>query len=223
LSEKKLNSEGGMMKTDIIITAMLTILCFLLVTIVPCQADNNVFYGCAQKKKGNLRLVSDPSECKKSEYSVTLSSGVNPYDELKAFATGTITSYGSSGCQSSSEGCTITDQGTVEGNIIHNGTFTHSAVVLWTQSSPNGSGGICAPASGMLNITTPNGSTLTIQRTGTLCEVGMSGSSNYTFNSTYFITDGTKDFAGASGTGILICSVDSSGNVQGFAHGTINY
>jgi hypothetical protein len=210
------------MRKQTILISILTIFCFLIVTWLPCQADDNLLYGCVQKKKGNLRLVSDPSKCNKSEYPVTLS-GVNPYDELKAFATGTITSYGSPGCESSSAGCTITDQGTVAGNIIHNGTFTHSAIVLWTQSLPNGSGGICAPASGTLNITTPNGSTLTLQRTGTLCEVGASGSGKYTFNSAYFISDGTKDFAGASGTGVLICSVDSSGNVQGFAHGTIKY
>lgn len=214
------------MKKEPIIIAMVTIISFLLFAILPCQADDNVLYGCAQKKKGNLRLVSDPSKCNKSEYSVTLSEGnqqnQNPYDELLAFATGSLTSYGPVGCESSTAGCTITTGGTVEGNIVHNGTFINTGTVLWINSTPNGSGGHCAPASGTEITATPDGSTLTVQRTGMLCEVGASGSGKYTFNATYFITAGTKDFAGARGTGVMICSVDAStGNVFGFAHGTI--
>lgn len=209
------------MRKQTILISILTIFCFLIVAGLPCQADDNVLYGCAQKKKGNLRLVTDPSKCNKSEYPVTLS-GVNPYDELLAFATGSVTSYGSLGCESSNAGCTITTEGTVEGNIVHNGTFINAVTVLWINSTPNGGGGHCAPASGTETTTTSNGSTLTVQRTGMLCEVGASGSGKYTFNATYFITDGTKDFAGASGTGVMICSVDAStGNVQAFAHGTI--
>ncbi len=38
---------------------------------VQCEADD-VMYGCAKIKSGKLRLVSDPSQCKKSEYPVTL-------------------------------------------------------------------------------------------------------------------------------------------------------
>jgi hypothetical protein len=141
---------------------------------------------------------------------------------LEAFASGSLTYYGPAGCESSAAGCTIITEGTVEGNIVHNGAFINTGTVLWINSTPNGSGGHCAPASGTETTTTSNGSTLTVQRTGMLCEVGASGSGKYTFNATYFITDGTQDFAGAKGTGIMICSVDANtSNVFGFAHGII--
>ena len=61
-------------------------LVFSLVTVLwtlPCQAQD-VLQGCAKAKKGQLRIVSDPSECKKSEYPVTLY-GSAPQNPLPAF------------------------------------------------------------------------------------------------------------------------------------------
>jgi hypothetical protein len=51
---------------------LITILGLLLITWLPCHAEDNVIYGCAKKKNGQLRLVSNPSKCLKSEYAVTL-------------------------------------------------------------------------------------------------------------------------------------------------------
>jgi len=60
------------MKKQTIIIAMLTILSFLLVTWLPCQADD-VLCGCAKIKKGTLRIIDCSSQCLKSEYPVTIS------------------------------------------------------------------------------------------------------------------------------------------------------
>ena len=64
--------KEGTMKKQTIIIAMLTILSFLLVTWLPCQADD-VLCGCAKIKKGTLRIIDCSSQCLKSEYAVTLS------------------------------------------------------------------------------------------------------------------------------------------------------
>jgi hypothetical protein len=64
--------KEGTMKKETTMIAILAILSFLLVTILPCQADD--IYGCYPKKGGTLRIVSNLSKCKiKSEYPVTLS------------------------------------------------------------------------------------------------------------------------------------------------------
>jgi hypothetical protein len=64
--------KEGTMKKETTIIAILAILSFLLVTILPCQADD--IYGCYPKKGGTLRIVSNLSKCKtKTEYPVTLS------------------------------------------------------------------------------------------------------------------------------------------------------
>jgi hypothetical protein len=62
-------------------------LVFLMITVLsmlPCQAQD-VLQGCAKAKKGQLRIVSDPSECKKSEYPVTLNGSALPQNPLPQF------------------------------------------------------------------------------------------------------------------------------------------
>jgi hypothetical protein len=137
--------------------------------------------------------------------------------EFKIFASGHLNYYGPQDCQLTDEGCTITDEGTLKGTHVGKGTFVQTAIVLWKKGFPNGSGGYCAPASGTITITASDKSTITADRVGILCEVG----GTHTFNGTYFITGGTKRFEGASGTGIATCSVDKSGNVLGFANGSL--
>lgn len=51
---------------------IITIIGLLFITWLPCQAEDNVLYGCYKKNNGQLRIVSNPSECLKSEYLVTL-------------------------------------------------------------------------------------------------------------------------------------------------------
>lgn len=67
------------MKKQTIIIVMLTILSFLLVTWIPCQADD-VLCGCAKIKKGTLRIIDCSSQCLKSEYPVTLN-GTSPQNQ----------------------------------------------------------------------------------------------------------------------------------------------
>jgi hypothetical protein len=68
-----LKKEGGkIMRKKPLLVAMITMTCFLLSTWAPCLALE--LQGCYHKKKGNLRLLTDPSKgCKKSELPVTLS------------------------------------------------------------------------------------------------------------------------------------------------------
>lgn len=70
------------MKKQTVIIAILMILSFLLITWLPCHADD--IYGCAKKNKGTFRIVSDHSQCKKSEYPVTLY-GTAPLNPLPNF------------------------------------------------------------------------------------------------------------------------------------------
>ncbi len=55
---------------------MITIVCFLLVAWLPCQAED--LQGCYHKSKGNLRILTDITKgCKKSELPVTLSGSMD--------------------------------------------------------------------------------------------------------------------------------------------------
>ena len=60
-------------------------LVFFFVTVLfllPCQAQETL-QACAKIKKGTLRIVSNASECKKSEYAVTLNGTVDDGGTLK--------------------------------------------------------------------------------------------------------------------------------------------
>lgn len=64
------------MKKQTAAIAFLTMLCFLLVTWLPCHATDNALYVCKNNKTGAPRLVKSPTLCKaKTEYLVTLTPG----------------------------------------------------------------------------------------------------------------------------------------------------
>lgn len=62
------------MKTKKSIMAILIICSFLLITWLPCQADD-VLCGCAKNENGQLRIIDCSSKCLESEHAVTLSGG----------------------------------------------------------------------------------------------------------------------------------------------------
>ena len=63
------------MKKQAGVGVSLAVICFLLAAWVPCQAaDTEYIYGC-ENKKGNVRVVGDPSLCKKNETPVTWNVG----------------------------------------------------------------------------------------------------------------------------------------------------
>ena len=63
------------MKKQAGVGVSLAVICFLLAAWVPCQAaDTEYIYGC-ENKKGNVRVVGDPSQCKNSETPVTWNAG----------------------------------------------------------------------------------------------------------------------------------------------------
>jgi hypothetical protein len=119
---------------------------------------------------------------------------------LTLTASGTVTNPGAAGCQTSPSGCTLTSTGNLTG--IVGGTYSSTFVILWTQATPNGQGGFCAPASGDTTLTLPGLGTLTKHETGRVCEVGATGVNvAHTFSGTFTVSGGTGTFAGATGSG----------------------
>jgi len=59
------------MRKKTVMIAIVLMLGFLLVTWLPCQADDNVIYGCYKKNNGQLRIVSDHSKCRPSELPIS--------------------------------------------------------------------------------------------------------------------------------------------------------
>lgn len=51
--------------------AIVTIFVFLLITWLPCYGEDNVIYGCYKKNNGQLRIVSNHSECLPSELPIS--------------------------------------------------------------------------------------------------------------------------------------------------------
>jgi hypothetical protein len=115
-------------------------------------------------------------------------------------ATGTVTDAGAAGCQLSLAGCTLTSTGTLTGVV--GGTYSSTFTIMWTQATSNGAGGFCAPATGHTTLTLPGLGTITKNETGTVCEVGVTGSNvPHSFTGTFTVTGGTGLFNNASGSG----------------------
>jgi hypothetical protein len=116
-------------------------------------------------------------------------------------STGTVTNGGTSGCQFSSSGCTITSAGTLNG--ILGGTYSSTWTILWQQATSNGQGGYCAPASGTTTLSIPAIGSLSKSEQGTVCEVGATGSNveHVLQNGTFSTTGGTGLLSKATGTG----------------------
>lgn len=118
-------------------------------------------------------------------------------------STGTVTSAGAANCQTTTQGCTITSTGTVNGVV--GGTYSTTWTILWTQATSNNQGGYCAPASGTTTLTFPVVGTLTKSEQGTVCEVGATGTNvEHTLNGgTFTVTSGTGMLTGATGSGTV--------------------
>jgi len=137
---------------------------------------------------------------------------------------GTETSLSGVGCQFTPAGCTVQTSGTATSSHLGTGPYTTTLTVLWSQATPNGDGGYCAPATGPSTLTAANGDQLDLQNTGTVCEVGPTGNNApHTFTGTYTITGGTGRFTRASGSGSLTGGDDGQGNSNYSASGTISY
>ncbi len=63
------------MKKQTAVIGFLTMICFLLVIWLPCQADDDAVYVCKNIKTGAPRLVKSSNLCKKTEHLVTLTAG----------------------------------------------------------------------------------------------------------------------------------------------------
>ena len=66
------------MKKQTAVIGFLTMLCFLLVIWLPCQAADNNIYACKSNKTEKPRLVNSPTQCKKTEHLVTVTPGNRP-------------------------------------------------------------------------------------------------------------------------------------------------
>jgi hypothetical protein len=116
----------------------------------------------------------------------------------------------------------ISATGTIKGNEIGVATITDSGYAgTFLGITGNGSDG-CVLGGGVITITSKDGSTLNLVRSGIDCDISGPGiAGGNTGNHTYMITGGTGRFAGAMGggnytftlnNGVLVIHID--GNIQ---------
>lgn len=72
------------MKKAMLLSVSLVLCIVTALWVSPCQAQE--MNACAKKKNGQLRVVSDPSQCKKSEYPVVLNGSAPATNPIPAFA-----------------------------------------------------------------------------------------------------------------------------------------
>jgi hypothetical protein len=137
---------------------------------------------------------------------------------------GTEKSLSGAGCQFTLAGCIVQTKGTATSSHLGKGPYTTTLTVLWSQATSNGQGGFCAPATGPSTLTAANGDQLDLQNTGTVCEIGPTGSNvPHSYTGTYTITGGTGPFTSASGSGSVTGGDDGQGNSNYTLSGTISY
>jgi len=144
---------------------------------------------------------------------------------FKSAGTGTETSLSVSDCQNiGTHDCTVESTGTAISSHMGTGPYVSDLTVHWATAYTNGAGGYCARADGTGTITAANGDTLTQSDSGTVCEVGATGTHvPHTFNGTFTNTGGTGRFATASGSGTVTGGDDGYGNSNYQETGTISY
>ena len=114
------------------------------------------------------------------------------------------------------------------------GMLTHIGAVTWEatlsmnygDAIPLANGNLCVVASGSVVETIASGDTLTSEIVGPFCEVGDDGTPYYpdppfTFNGTFYFSEGTGTLEGVKGSGNISGSVDANGKVIVSKHGTI--
>ena len=72
------------MKRLTILLSFLQSLVSYSLTCLTCYAQGEV-YGCAKKKGGYLRIVTDPNQCKSNETSVTMNQGGTGSGGIKVY------------------------------------------------------------------------------------------------------------------------------------------
>jgi hypothetical protein len=178
----------------------------------PGKSATNVAHMCKDLRAANPTLFKQTwgtNQNKSNAYGKCVAAharakhqgGTFTLHNLTLSSSGTVTGAGAAGCQFSTAGCTVTSAGTIGGAFA--GSYSSSFTILWTQSTSNGAGGFCAPASGTTTLTIPPLGTLTKSEQGTVCEVGPTGPNvEHTMtNGTFTVTAGTGVFNGATGSG----------------------
>jgi hypothetical protein len=105
-------------------------------------------------------------------------------------------------------GLTHTSVGVVKGTVFGAAKFTASLSDDRWSLSGNGSGGACVRGSGSIVLSTPDGSTLTMQQAGLSCNP-WKDPNNLIDNAAYLIVGGTGRFSGAAGTGNVVTGIMS--------------
>ena len=143
---------------------------------------------------------------------------------FKSAGSGSETSLSAPGCQFTAAGCTVQSTGRATSSHLGTGPYVSTLTVDWAAATPNGAGGFCAPASGTGTITAANGDALYQAESGTVCEVGPTGTNvPHTFTGTFTDTGGTGRFATATGGGTVSGGDDGSGNSYYQESGSISY
>ncbi|HEX9244678.1 MAG TPA: hypothetical protein VGA35_00835 [bacterium] len=111
-------------------------------------------------------------------------------------------------------GCTIattticTFSGSSTGDRVGNSTYVVTITATDTLIEHNGSGGDCAIASGSGSVTAADGSKVSFNTVGLLCQEGAPTSTPVHYNGTYRITPATSGrFAAAVGGGSLVATL----------------
>lgn len=175
------------------------------------RAQDKVAFAAAYGSKPNAygKCVSSHARSKH------LAGKTITFHHLTIGSTGTITSSGATGCQFTDAGCTVTSAGTLTGKA--GGTYSSTWTILWKQSTSNGAGGFCAPATGTTTLTVPAVGTLTKSEQGTVCEVGATGTNveHVLNNGTFTVSSGTGMLSSATGNGTVSFDQKPDGTVTG--------
>jgi hypothetical protein len=127
-----------------------------------------------------------------------------------ALAVSALSALGSGSCTQTTSGECVALSGSANAGALGSGSFSFT-ISISSESADNGVGGFCRIASGTGSLGGSNG-TANLAEVGFLCDIGPSGGPQ-SFNGSFFVTSATGLIAGATGSGSVIWSVDSGGNV----------
>ena len=125
-----------------------------------------------------------------------------PLPPLVVDGIGTVTSLGTPGCSSTPGGCTTLQSGTFSTTHYGSGTWSSTVHTLPLESTSNGQGGYCTPATDTTVMDFGLGNTLTFSDSLIICQIGPDSITAPHFAiGTSTIVTGTGHFRDVSGGG----------------------
>jgi hypothetical protein len=150
--------------------------------------------------------------------------GLKPTPNITAFVLdgyGNITSAGTTGCQFTPEGCTVTESGNFVSNL-GSGTWSATLHIDWVHAVSNNQGGFCAPTTGTGVVDYGFNTALFISLAGQTCEIGATGLGvPHLLIAEYVVTGGTGALTGVTGSGVLSAADNGTGFVRIHSNGIL--